>query len=48
MHDLRPYRHPADSAALYALWQAALGAQWPITAADFDRLLTGSSSYAVV
>jgi hypothetical protein len=48
MYDLQPYRHPADSAALYALWQTALGAQWLIAAADFDRLLTGSSSYAVV
>src|SRR6187399_1748700 len=45
MVDLRPYRHSADSAAVYALWQAVLGQQWPIAAADFDRLLTKSPLY---
>ena len=45
MLDLRPYRQPADSAAVYALWQAALGQQWPIAAADFHQLLTGSPQY---
>jgi predicted N-acetyltransferase YhbS len=45
MLDLRPYHQPADSAAIYALWQAALGQQWPIAAADFHRLLTESPQY---
>jgi len=45
MLDVRPYRQPADSAAIYALWQAVLGRQWPIAAADFHRLLTGSPQY---
>jgi beta-N-acetylhexosaminidase len=45
MLELRPYHQPADSVAVYALWQAAMGAQWPITAADFHRLLTGSPLY---
>ncbi len=45
MPDLRPYHQASDSAAVYALWQAALGRQWPIAAADFHRLLTESPLY---
>jgi beta-N-acetylhexosaminidase len=45
MFDLRPYRQQADDAAVYALWQAALGRQWPIAASDFHQLLTGSPLY---
>jgi beta-N-acetylhexosaminidase len=45
MLDVRPYRQPADSAAIYALWQAVLGRQWPIAAAEFHWLLTGSPQY---
>jgi beta-N-acetylhexosaminidase len=45
MVDLRRYREQADAAAVYALWQAALGAEWPIAAADFHQLLTGSPLY---
>ena len=45
MLDVRPYHQPADSAAVYALWQAEVGQQWPITAADFQRLLTESPLY---
>jgi beta-N-acetylhexosaminidase len=45
MVDVRPYRQAADSAAVYTLWQAALGQQWPITATDFHRLLTESPLY---
>jgi beta-N-acetylhexosaminidase len=45
MFDVRPYHQAADSAAVYALWQAALGQQWPIVAADFHRLLTESPLY---
>jgi hypothetical protein len=44
MLDLRPYRR-ADSAAVYTLWQAALGRQWPIAAADFHKLLTSAPLY---
>jgi GNAT superfamily N-acetyltransferase len=46
MLDLRPYREREDGAAVYALWQAALGQQWPIDAADFQRLLADSPLYA--
>jgi hypothetical protein len=42
MLDLRPYREREDGAAVYALWQAALGRQWPIDIAAFLKLLTGS------
>jgi predicted N-acetyltransferase YhbS len=45
MFDLQPYDQPADAAAVYALWQAALGRQWPIAAADFYQVLTGSPLY---
>jgi beta-N-acetylhexosaminidase len=45
MVDVRPYHQAADSPAVYALWQAALGRQWPIAAADFHRLLTESPLY---
>lgn len=45
MFDLRSYRQQADSDAVYTLWQAALGQQWPIAAADFHRLLTESPLY---
>lgn len=45
MLGLRPYDQQADSAAVYALWQATLGRQWPIAATDFHRLLTESPLY---
>lgn len=45
MVDVRPYRQQTDAAAVYTLWQAVLGQQWPLTAADFYRLLTESPSY---
>src|SRR5262245_22495642 len=45
MYDLRPYRKREDAAAVYALWQATVGEQWPIAAADFNQLLTGSPLY---
>jgi beta-N-acetylhexosaminidase len=45
MVDVRPYHQATDSVAVYALWQAAVGAQWPIAAADFHWLLTNSPQY---
>jgi beta-N-acetylhexosaminidase len=45
MIDLRPYHQLADSAAVYTLWQTVMGEQWPIAAADFQHLLTGSPLY---
>ncbi|MDQ2995586.1 MAG: GNAT family N-acetyltransferase [Chloroflexota bacterium] len=45
MFELRPYRQQADSDAVYALWQKALGQLWPIAAANFHTLLTGSPLY---
>src|SRR5215216_1915171 len=45
MFDLRPYRQQTDAAAIYTLWQSALRQQWPIAAADFHEVLTGSPLY---
>ena len=45
MFDIRPYQQQADSAAVYALWQAAVGQPWPIAAADFHHVLTSSPLY---
>jgi ribosomal protein S18 acetylase RimI-like enzyme len=45
MTDIRPYSEHEDAAAVYALWQAALGRQWPIGAGYFHRLLTDSPQY---
>jgi beta-N-acetylhexosaminidase len=42
---IHAYDDERNKAAVYALWQAALGRQWPIAAADFQRLLTESPSY---
>lgn len=33
MFDIQPYDHTRDAAAVHALWQEALGAQWPLTPA---------------
>jgi ribosomal protein S18 acetylase RimI-like enzyme len=45
MVDLRPYREQEDAVAVYALWETVLGQQWPIDAAVFQQLLTGSPLY---
>ena len=45
MFDLRAYRQQTDAAAIYTLWQSALGQQWPIAAADFHEVLAGSPLY---
>ncbi|HEU5100351.1 MAG TPA: GNAT family N-acetyltransferase [Roseiflexaceae bacterium] len=45
MIDIRPYREQEDAAAVYALWQTALGRQWPIGAGDFHKLLTDFPQY---
>jgi ribosomal protein S18 acetylase RimI-like enzyme len=45
MAEIRPYREHQDAGATYALWQAALGRQWPIDAGDFQKLLTDFPQY---
>src|SRR5262245_58762155 len=45
MITIHPYIPEQDEAAVFALWQAALGQQWPLAAADFRLVTTGSPHY---
>jgi len=42
---LRPYHPEQHEDAVYALWQAGLGAQWPLTRAVFRRITLDSGVY---
>src|SRR5262245_18652588 len=45
MVTIHAYNPEQDEAAVFALWQAALGQQWPLAAADFRLVTTGSEHY---
>jgi len=42
---IRPYDAERDEDAVFALWQTTLGRQWPLAAAAFQKIITGSPQY---